>query len=85
MVGTSRPVVGFHKRPLLLTTLRKSCGEPYSGPYRETDQNRETVEAKRAVGAVLAVVEKGALVEVPDGSGTVRAARAAVMEDLDLR
>src|SRR3712207_313946 len=33
---------------------------------------------------MLAVVKKGALVDVPDGPRTVPAARAAVVEDLDV-
>ena len=49
---------------MLLAPPHQRRGEPHEGSPRETGQGQETVEAERSVGAVLAVVEKGALVPV---------------------
>src|SRR5918995_4421312 len=80
---TSAPEKRPPTSPAALRQRRRR--EPYKAPSHETDQGQEAVEAQGSVGPVLAVVEKSALVQIPDGAGTVPAARPAVVEDLDLR
>src|SRR5918995_4841982 len=80
---TSAPEKRPPTSPAALRQRRRR--EPYKAPSRETDQGQEAVEAQGAVGTVLAMVEKSALVQVPDRAGAVPAARTAVVEDFDLR
>jgi hypothetical protein len=70
---------------MFILFLDQQGPELYDGPPREPKEDQEAIESQRAVGAIPAVVEEGALVKVPDASSFTAAARSTVMENLDLR
>lgn len=69
----------------LLTPSGQQGPELDERSHAEPDGGQQAVEVERTVGAMLTVIKKGALVEVPDGPGFVAAAHPGVVEDFHLR